>query len=407
MSLWQDYMKIKQLPSDFVVREVSGIKPGRMGIYAVYELAKFDIGTIEAMDIIGKFWALSRKAISAGGLKDRHAQTAQLISIYRGPDKDMTQDRFQLKYLGRVEHAIGPDSFDANHFDITIRDLSKPEMDRITQRLDEVRRDGLPNYFDEQRFGSVRAGNDFAAKQLIRRDYEGALKTALTSTSAADRKQVRDVRTAISQNWGKWAELMGLLPRSPERSIVNYLRDHKPVNFRRAFELIDPKLVLLYLHAYQSYLWNKGLSQYLTRNIQNGANSNSEFIRFPYMLGEFVFYRQLPTEALESLQGLSIPFVTHRTVYNDSTIRQIFEGILKEEGIRMEDFKIRGMVKTYFRKGERNAIIFTDKLSVTAAESDELNKGKQKMTVSFEIPRGAYATILVKRLTYDFSLKAI
>ncbi|MFH1227839.1 MAG: tRNA pseudouridine(13) synthase TruD [Planctomycetota bacterium] len=403
-------MKIKQLPSDFVVREVSELKPGRIGIYAVYELAKFDIGTIEAMDIISKFWAVSRKAISAGGLKDRHAQTAQLISIYRGPDKDMTQDRFRLKYLGRAEHAIRPASFDANHFTITIRDLSKAEMDRITQRLDEVKRYGLPNYFDEQRFGSVRAGNDFAAKQLIRRDYEGALKTALTSTSGEDRKQVREIRIAIIQNWGKWAELMQLLPRSSERSIINYLRDHQPTNFRRGFELIDPKLVLLYLHAYQSYLWNKGLVRYLSDNsaFSTGGGPasgwripHSEFMKIPYMLGEFVFYRQLTVEALESLKGLSIPFMTHRTVYNDSAIRQIFEGILKEENIRVEDFKIRGMVKTYFRKGERNAIIFPDKLAVTAAENDELNKGKQKMTVSFEIPRGAYATILVKRLTYD------
>lgn len=402
-------MKIKQLPSDFVVREVSEIKPGRVGIYAVYELAKFDIGTIEAMDIIGKSWAVSRKAISAGGLKDRHAQTAQLISIYRGPDKGLTQDRFQLKYLGRTEHAIRPDSFDANHFTITIRDLSKADMDRITQQLDEVSRYGLPNYFDEQRFGSVRAGNDFTAKQLIRRDYEGALKTALTSTSAADRKQVRDIRTAISQNWGKWAELMELLPRSSERSIVNYLRDHKPVNFRRAFELIDPKLALLYLHAYQSYLWNKGLTRYLetadsadlTDNPHNQQNQRLPLMRVPYMLGEFLFYRQLPAEALKELKDLIIPFMTHRTVFNDGTIRQIFDGILKEEGIRVEDFKIRGMVKTYFRKGERKAIIFPDKVSVTAAASDELNQGKQKMTVSFEIPRGAYATILVKRLTYD------
>ena len=396
------------------MREVSGLKPGRTGIYAIYELAKFDIGTIEAMDIISKSWAVSRKAISAGGLKDRHAQTAQLISIYRGPDKDLTQDRFQLKYLGRAEHAIRPDSFDANHFTITIRDLSKADMDKITQQLDEVNRYGLANYFDEQRFGSVRAGNDFTAKQLIRRDYEGALKTALTSTSGADRKQVRDIRTAISQNWGKWQELMGLLPKSSERSIINYLRDHQPTNFRRAFELIDPKLALLYLHAYQSYLWNKGLAQYLMRNAECGMRNNegaaklnselctphSAFIRFPYMLGEFLFYRQLPAEALESLKGLSIPFMTHRTVFRDNTIRQIFDGILKEEGIAQADFRIRGMVKTYFRKGERKAIIFPDKVSVTAAASDELNQGKQKMAISFEIPRGAYATILVKRLTY-------
>jgi tRNA pseudouridine13 synthase len=122
----------------------------------------------------------------------------------------------------------------------------------------------------------------------------------------------------------------------------------------------------------------------------------------PYLLGEFVFYRQLPVEALESLKGLSIPFMTHRTVFNDGAIRQIFEEILKEEGIAQEDFRIRGMVKTYFRKGERRTIIFPDKLVITAAASDELNKGKHKMTVSFEIPRGAYATILIKRISYGF-----
>lgn len=386
-------MKVKQRPEDFIVSEIGAFKPGRAGKYAVYQLAKSGIGTIEALNAITRAWDIKRQAISAGGLKDRHAKTEQLISIYQGPKLDLKQNLFELKYLGQADQPISPASFTANRFTICLRDLSKPEVVKVKERLDEVARYGLANYFDEQRFGSVRGGGEFIAKQLIRRDYEGALKTALTATSAEDPKEVRDIRQTILTHWGNWPECFKHLPRSSERSIINYLRDH-PANFRQAFELLDPNLAILYLHAYQSYIWNKALARLLTNHI-----NKEHLIRLPYMLGEFVFHQSLPDDALKNLE---IPFVHHKAVWPNDEIAGIFAELLKPEGVEQSEFCIRGMVKTYFRKGNRRAIIFPQGLSVKPAEPDELNRDKQKLAMEFALPRGAYATIVIKRVSYDF-----
>ncbi|MEK7448352.1 MAG: tRNA pseudouridine(13) synthase TruD, partial [Planctomycetota bacterium] len=272
--------------------------------------------------------------------------------------------------------------------------------EKIQHRLKDVEKYGLLNYFDEQRFGSVRGGHEFIAKQLIRRDFEGALKNALTATSKEDRRAVKEIRMIIRQHWGDWLKCMQLLPRSSERSIINYLKDH-PTAFSRAFELLNQNLVLLYLHAYQSYLWNKALGSFMCKQESSYFNetTHNQIIKIPYLLGEFIFYHTLSQEELSRLKKLSIPFITHKTIFSEKETEDIYNRLLQEEGIALTDFRIRGMKKTYFRKGERAVVIFPENLLIKNIGPDDLNRGKLKLTMEFALPRGSYATILIKRLS--------
>ena len=60
--------------------------------------------------------------------------------------------------------------------------------------------------------------------------------------------------------------------------------------------------------------------------------------------------------------------------------------------------KIKGMDKPYFSKGERVACVRPTGWSCTG-DADDLNRGRRKLTLRFELPRGSYATMLVKRIT--------
>jgi tRNA pseudouridine13 synthase len=73
---------------------------------------------------------------------------------------------------------------------------------------------------------------------------------------------------------------------------------------------------------------------------------------------------------------------------------------MAEEGILLDQMRIKGMQQPFFSKGDRTAKIPVGNLTWDAGD-DELNRGRRKLLLQFELPRGCYATMLVKRLTVD------
>ena len=91
-------MKLKCLPEDFRVTELTDRPTHGRGSFAIYRLTKQSLGTPEAIDAILRRWNLARQQISYGGLKDRHAVTEQFITIKNGPRSDLSQTSLDLNY---------------------------------------------------------------------------------------------------------------------------------------------------------------------------------------------------------------------------------------------------------------------------------------------------------------------
>jgi tRNA pseudouridine13 synthase len=273
-----------------------------------------------------------------------------------------------------------------------VRDLAPEEAGRLRARIGEVVRGGVPNYFDTQRFGSARGSGEFAVKHLLRGDNEGALRLALAVPTQEDRRRQREIREALHRNWGHWTACHRALPKCSERSVVAYLEAH-PDGFRRAFELIDRNLRNLYCSAYQSHLWNRVLARLVRARV--GADA----IELPYGLGAFAFYESLPPAAVEELRSISIPAPRHNLQIARPELARLFERVFEEEGVLQKDFRLRGMQDTYFKRGNRPALVFPEGLTAEADAPDELNPGRRRATLRFALPRGSYATIVVKRLT--------
>ncbi|HVR83326.1 MAG TPA: tRNA pseudouridine(13) synthase TruD [Planctomycetota bacterium] len=375
-------MKIKQKPEDFVVTELDRYEISRTGPFALYKLVKWDIGTIEAVRNLGKNWNLSGEQISFGGLKDRHARTEQMISIRGGPERNFDGSAFRVEYLGRSRDPITRTSFHGNRFEITIRDLQElPD-------LEPLKRFGVPNYFDDQRFGSLRGtGGEFIGRALVRGEYEKALQLALASPSAQDRKQERDLRVRLRDRWGDWAALGKDLPPSTERSVACFLAD-RPGAFGYAFELLDQNLRILYLSAYQSWLWNRTLAAVIRKL--------PDPYEVEYVAGRHVFYRSLRAADHDRLAELAIPLITPSQKFEGETA-EIVGSLLREEQIEQRQFRLKKLARTFFGKGLRDALIAPAGLKSSTGD-DELNGRRRRLTLAFELPKGAYATILLKRL---------
>ena len=138
---------------------------------------------------------------------------------------------------------------------MVLRDLSAEKAEAAPVALGELPRDGLPNYFDDQRFGSVGFDGGFIAQAWLVGDHEQALRLAIAEPNPSDRPDARAEKAILRESWGDWPEAKARLARSHARSLVTYLVDH-PTDFRGAFARLRRELRSLYFSAFQSHLWN-------------------------------------------------------------------------------------------------------------------------------------------------------
>lgn len=167
-------VKLKRLPEDFRVTELSEVQTDG-GEFALYRLRKTSIGTLEAIEELQRRWNLQRNRVSWGGLKDRHAVTEQFVTVRGGPQRNHREKGIELTWLGRTRKPFTLADIHGNRFEIVIRDLSTAEALRSQTALGQVAESGVPNYFDDQRFGSVGETGEFIGRPWCQGDYEQAL----------------------------------------------------------------------------------------------------------------------------------------------------------------------------------------------------------------------------------------
>ncbi len=386
-------MKLKCRPEDFLVTELSDYPIRAKGEFTVYELQKRGIGTPEAVTQLMQMWNLPRERVSYGGLKDRHAVTSQFVSIHRGPARNAQRDQWGLSYLGQSDEAFQPANISANRFELIMRDMDPGECQRAITALDEVAQWGLPNYFDDQRFGSVTSDGEFIARPWIAGDYERTLWLAHAAASPHDRAGEKQEKAILRDHWGDWPVVMERLGRSHRRSIVSYLVQH-PQDFKGAWTRVRQDMRSLYLSAFQSSLWNKVLAAAIQASCPEEARVDVELA-----LGPAPFFRSLPGGSQLDLSTLMIPLPSSRFVYEDDVpITALTDQVLSSEGLTREAIKIKHPRDSFFSKGERAAVIRATDVTRDEGE-DSLYAGQRALKLCFSLPRGCYATILVKRIT--------
>lgn len=386
-------MHIKQKPEDFKVEEMTRCQAVPSGDFAFYRLEKRGWTTADALRIIRQRWRIDARRIAVGGLKDRHAETIQYLTIYRGPQRKLTHTNLQLTHLGQLEAAYTSELIDANRFAITVRAMTDAQVAAALTALEEVRDVGVPNYYDDQRFGSVIHGGPFVAQLILAGEHEAALQSALTAPYAFERAAQKKEKATLRQHWGNWDYCRQHLSRGPTRNVIDYLAAHSG-DFRGGLERLPPELRSLYLSAYQSHLWNHMLVAWLADHFAAG-----DLTPIALRLGEVPMPKRMPPNLRDIVRTLLLPLHSARSHLDDADLRKpYYDRILADEEVTLEQFKLKGFRKLFFSKGERAAWCFPADLESRSAR-DEEHTGKKKLTLRFDLPRGCYATLVVKRIT--------
>lgn len=382
-------MKLKSQPEDFVVVEENQVAWAEDGPFAVFRVVKTSMNTLDVVNEMVKRLGTTRSRMNYSGLKDRHAHTEQIVTVLHGPRKNIGGDNWRAEFLGRAKSPVKPSTMIGNRFTITLRAVRKDEVPVIRQVIDRVRVTGLPNYFDDQRFGSARHGQGFFARRAIRGEWEDALKLAIGSPARKDSHRDKNARTLIRDNWGKWKKIIEALPRIHERAIVQYLIEH-PGDWHGACNRIDRHLMGLMLVAYQSWLWNEIAAGYLREKVKDVEELG-------YSRGVFVYPLSISAAEEAAVRERDFPVPCHRTEWKDDDERRRYEELLKREGLTIDGFKV-DLEKHTFRAFRRKLLIHPGGLSLGSFEDDPLNPGLLYFRLNFSLPKGSFATVLIKAI---------
>ncbi len=385
-------MKLKRLPQDFQVEELPVVTPQAGGRFTFYRLTKQGLGTPEAIEAIRRRWNLSQAQIAYGGMKDRHARTVQYLTITDGPNRALRQEHFELVPLGGLPFPYGPRHFRGNRFVIAIRDLSDAAAGAASAALASVQQTGLPNYFDDQRFGSVGESGEFLAESWLKGSHERALWLAIAERNAHDRPGQREEKTLLRELWGRWPEAKAALPKSHARSLVTYLIDH-PTDFRGAFARLNRTFRSLAFSAYQSHLWNLWLGAILAELASPG-----QVFHMPFATAELPMPQELDESQARAFAAWQIPLPSARNELPAGEIAKPIGEILAARGLDWKALRIKHLKYLFFSKGARPAR-FVPEHATSSVEADDLYPGRKMLRMAFELGKGSYATILVKRIT--------
>ncbi len=160
---------IRRQPEDFQVIEELGFVPDGVGEHSFLRIRKRDANTQWVAERIAAFAQQPVSAVSYAGMKDRHAVTEQWFSVHLpgrlDPDWSACGDEyFSVLQQQRHSRKLRRGALKGNSFRIVLRELQGDRVE-LEARLQRVLKQGVPNYYGEQRFG--RQGGNLAKAQAL------------------------------------------------------------------------------------------------------------------------------------------------------------------------------------------------------------------------------------------------
>ncbi|MBX3461694.1 MAG: tRNA pseudouridine(13) synthase TruD [Planctomycetes bacterium] len=384
-------VRLKTIPEDFRVRELLQWDEVPSGDYVVHRLHKSKLSTAEALALIARECDVDRADLAYAGLKDRQAVTDQFVSI-PGRAVELQLPNLRLLPVGTTDRPITSRQSRGNAFEIVVRDLAPVQGALLRRNLPSLVKTGFPNYFDDQRFGGVRHGQGFPMRSVLLGDFERALQQLIAEPSPVAITGDVKLKRTLQLRWGDW-EACGRIARGPAYGrLFDHLRQH-PTDFRGALEHVPLRQRVIHAFAYQSLLWNRAVSGLL-----RGGVPSAQRLRIATIAGDLLAWKYLAPEREQKLLAMRTPLYGPDGDGGSEPFRRAMAAELERAGLTRDDFlrhEVPGMV---WKEEARAALVKPAGVQEARVEPDDLHPGRVRATLRFELPRGSYATMLIKRL---------
>lgn len=148
--------RIKTEIEDFEVEEIPAYQPSGAGDHLYLWIEKRGLGAEYFVRQLARRLGIPVSEIGTAGLKDRQAVTRQMVSVPAHAEPRLNQldgDGIRLLNVSRHGNKLKPGHLHGNHFRVLVRGVAAEAVERLPPLLEHLRRDGLANFYGEQRFG--------------------------------------------------------------------------------------------------------------------------------------------------------------------------------------------------------------------------------------------------------------
>src|SRR5213592_4922193 len=378
---------LKDAPEDFVVEEISSPPPpSAEGRFTVATIRVRNWETNRLVRELARALHVSRRRIGFAGTKDKHAVTTRLFSFEGIPIeavRELHLKDVEVLDAFRSDRPLEIGGLAGNRFHIVIKKLAVDEATAARSVAETERAlrlvGGFPSFFGVQRFGSVRPITHVVGRHLVR----GEVRSALRDTG--------DVQQALRS----YPRAYGF-----EKAILNRLAT-RPEDFVGALRALPFNLLMMFVHGYQSFLFNRVLSERIRRGLPIHEPVAGDLVLPADLRGLpdrsrtiEITCDNLERAAKRCREGkawVSGILYGSEPEWAGGEPGQIEKAVVASEGIRPEDFIIPEIPRIS-SKGTRREILAPIRDLVSRLEGGNL-------TLAFELTRGSYATSLVREFT--------
>ncbi|KAK3609530.1 hypothetical protein CHS0354_007331 [Potamilus streckersoni] len=406
--------------------------PADRGNYCRFVLYKENKDTMDTVNLIARLARVKPSLFQYAGTKDRRAKTSQEVTVYKMIAEKLRSLNSSLRniVLGNFRYVNQPlklGQLSGNHFTIVLRCVTgeDKEIKKVMTSLQEI---GFINYYGMQRFGTTSIPTYHIGRCLLHSDWKEAVELILKPRPHED-EEVSKARK-IWWETKDAREALKYLPQrcNIERTLLQALQDHEGRDYFGVFSRLTRNTRLMYIHSYQSYIWNRIASRRLHTFghklvagdlVLRGCDTKAADVE---MLGH---ERQIPEIITDSnisqfdIHDVVLPLPGYDVVYPQNEVCDWYREALAHDNLDIEN--MRHKIKDYSLSGAYRKLVvkpkdfkwqtmYYDDVNVPLAYGDwdqhknesqpeSVAGGKHKaLILEMSLPPSCYATMAVREI---------
>jgi len=397
--------KIKASPEDFIVEEIPMFPPREDGGgFTVALIRSRNWETNRLVRMMSRELRISRKRIRFAGTKDKRAITTQMFQFEVAPQtvRELRLKDVELLELYETSKEIDIGDLRGNRFDVRISGIrmDREDIDNNAQATLAALKEagGFPNFFGMQRFGSFRPITHVVGKRIVKGDFKGAVDAYVAYPVEGEGEESFALRSRLEES-SDYAEALRTYPdvMSFEKAMLNHLVAC-PGDYVGALKQLPFNLLMMFVHGYQSYMFNRVLSERIRRMLPLNEPLEGDVL-MPIGRENLPDERRLVPVAEDNIEkartqvSKGAAFVTgilfgSKPLLASGLMGEIERQVVDSEGLRPEDFTIPSIPRLSSKGIRRPLLVRTPALDIQPSDGS--------VRMKFELPRGCYATAMLR-----------